>query len=500
MAPRHQARNQKESIWNGDYTSQLVEDWNDFVGHIPDSEKHKKESTAMLLQNTIDEAHRDGQAGDMLQESTTNTKAVADYASTIFPVLMRVFPNLIAHDLVSIQPLGGPVGAVFNLEYKHGSSKGQINEGDNMVQNFDPYYTSEEVWNEDLVEGNGTDFGGSGGQTLSTELQWTPVKPNQEDYDGAKVIIKELKQDGSVRQKAIDQGNGGFAFTPSGSNTSGSISYQSGGIQNFKFEKTPENGNRIVAHYYYDQEGNEQQPEMRLDVALHELRATSRKLKVMWSAEATDDLRAQHGIRGEAQLLIGMSNEIGLEIDREILQKIRRDAQTIKTWDRQGATAGMDEVSYLRTILTQLDDISAQIHNKSGRAPANWIVSNPRVSKLFRQLKSHGDFLPAAPTEERPSSYGDVTSDYGISKFGILGSRYRVYHDPLYPEDEVLMGLKGDSYLNAGFVYSPYVPLQMTQTFMDPDDQVNKKGLRTRDAMRTLREEYYGRLKIENFV
>jgi hypothetical protein len=455
----------------------------------------------MVMENTLQYLPRSMKESGMLREnSATTTGAIADYATTIFPVLMRVFPNLIAHDLVSIQPMSGPVGAVFIFEYKHATSKGEIQAGDNVIQTFNPYYTSEEVRLEKLAEANGNDFG-AGGAALSAELKFTPIFPANSSVDSPnrRVEVQEVDPDGNVLQRAVDDGAGNFQFTPSGGNTAGSINYQSGALQNFKFDSAPAQGNEVRVTYFYDMEGNDQQPEMSMDVQLFEIRVQNRKLKVVWSAEAADDLRAMHGIEGEAQLLSGMANQIGLEIDREVLAEIRAKAQTRDQWDRQGAAAGLDELNYLRTILTKIDDVSAQIHNKSGRNPANWLVVNPRVGALFSQFQSHGDFIPASPTDERPSSYGQLTSDYGIFKFGTLSNRYRVYQDPLFPTNEILMGFKGNSYLHSGYVYAPYIPLQLTPTFYDPDDQQYKKGLRTRYAKKMLRPEFYGRVTINNF-
>jgi hypothetical protein len=79
---------------------------------------------------------------------------------------------------------------------------------------------------------------------------------------------------------------------------------------------------------------------------------------------------------------------------------------------------------------------------------------------------------------------------------GSLANKWWGYQDPFFRFNQILMGLRGQSYLDAGFVFAPYVPLQMTPTFLDPEDQTYRKGMRTRYATKRLRDEWYGRVTI----
>lgn len=510
MSGLYEARNtdaQRNTIHNEDYTAQLMEHWADYVGLVPqrpgDANDSRRKTLAMVLENTdrkIPDTVR--KMRQMHESDATSTGAIDDYAQTIFPVLMRVFPNLIAHDLVSVQPMAGPVGAVFYFEYKQATTKGSTTKGDNLIEKFNPYYSSEFVNGELLQNGNGTDYGGAGA-VLNTTLKFTPVFAYRPDVSDPmfRVIIREVNAaTGATVQEARDLGNGSFEFIPAGGNTSGDIEYATGTVTNFKFENEPAANNRIEAYYRYNMEGNTQTPRVTLDIALQTIEAQTRRLNATWSAEAADDLRALHGIEGEAQLLIGLSNEIGLEIDREILADLQAGAESSDTWDRQGAGSGINELDYIRTLLTVLTTQANEIHTKTKRAPANWMVTSPRIAALFAQFQSNGDFLPAAPVEDRPASYGNVTSDFGVFRYGTLMNRFQVYQDPFFQENQILMGLKGRSYLDAGYVYSPYIPLQMTPTFLDPDDQQYKKGLRTRYAKKMLRGSFFGRVTVTNLT
>jgi len=46
-----------------------------------------------------------------------------EYGKWIFPIVRRVFPGLIANDIVSVQPMSLPSGAIFFHDFKYGSTK-----------------------------------------------------------------------------------------------------------------------------------------------------------------------------------------------------------------------------------------------------------------------------------------------------------------------------------------------------------------------------------------
>lgn len=83
------------SIRNDSYTGQLEEKWGEFLKGI--SHSYLRRSMAMLMENQfLDMRHQ-------IQEDTLSTNA-GSYTKYIFPVLRRVFPNLIANEIVSVQP------------------------------------------------------------------------------------------------------------------------------------------------------------------------------------------------------------------------------------------------------------------------------------------------------------------------------------------------------------------------------------------------------------
>jgi len=479
------------SIRDDSYTAQLATKWNKFLVGI--REDYTRKVMAMLFENQFGDMRR------LISEDTLSTNA-GEYTKYIFPVLRRVFPNLIANEVVSVQPMTAPVGAVFYFEYKHGRNKGETVAGTNLIQNFDELYSSEKIENERIgtIAGGPTWFAGSPGSAI---LQYQPVRPLDTDL-GYSVTVSEVTAAGVVIQSKVDDGAGGFT----GGGT-GAINYATGSITNFAFAAPPGVGRYVLATYWFDSEANRLVPDVYIDIEFEPIRAVTRKLKARWSSEASDDLRAFHGVDAETELVSGISQEISLELDRDILSQLFAASAGIATTFDFTVPAGITEIDHIRAVLTRMSNISYQIHKRTLRAPANWYATSPEVSAKLIQLQTHQDFRPpfvsnpenpVAPYDGTvvPPSYGPLTSHQGILRMGPLSNKWFGYQDPFFATNQILLGLRGQSYLDAGFVFAPYVPLQMTPTFLDPDDQTYRKGLRTRYATKLLRSEWYGRVTI----
>jgi hypothetical protein len=496
-----EARNQvmltegRRSIADKSYVGALVNKWRDLLEGLPDRTEHDRYvlgCTALLFENE----------SQWLQNLTeeTRTANVGSFTKFIFPVLRRVFPNLIANEIVSVQPMTAPVGAVFYLDYIYGTTKGQTNQGGVFPRDFDKDYSSEFINGEPLATGDGINFGGAGNALTST-FGFNPVRP-LDTSRGFSVVIKEISTaTGADVQVATDNGSGGFT----GATTSGVINYSNGAITNFKFTNPAAVGNQIKALYFYDGELNTKIPQINLDVKKSPVEAIPRRLKALWSAEAAEDLRAFHGLDAETEMVSAIAQEIALEIDREIITDLFQSATgTTATFDRV-PPAGIPELDHLRSIMTQMSTVSNLIHKKTLRAPANFIVTSPEVSALLSQLTTHGDFRPIyVSSGDSPYGPADMPrpltqhGQFGIYKVGTLQNKWLIYEDPFFARDQMLIGLKGASFLDAGYVWAPYVPLQVTPTFLDPNDFSFRKGLRTRYAKKLLRPEFYGQIRVLN--
>jgi Straboviridae major head protein len=488
----------RRTIADQSYVGALIQKWGDFLEGLADhteQDRYILGCTAMLMEN-------ESLWLQSLSEET-RTVNVGSFTKFIFPVLRRVFPNLIANEIVSVQPMTAPIGAVFFLDYIYGSSKGATTEGDVFPRDFDRDYSSEFVNGEPMVTGDGVNYGG-GGTPFNGNLAWTPVRP-LDTQRGFSVIIREVAAaDGSTVQEATGDGSGGFTFVPTGGSVGGAINHANGAISAFSFQNIPALGNQVKAYYYFDGELNTKVPEVKLDVKKAPVEAIPRRLKALWSSEAAEDLRAFHGLDAETEIVSIIAQEIALEIDREIIQDLfLASTGTTGTFDRI-PPGGISEIDHLRAILTQISTVSNLIHKKTLRAPANWIVTSPEISALLTQLTTHGDFKPIWSADMNPNSPTDLMrprtshGQFSIYKAGTLMNKWVVYEDPFFATNKMMIGLKGGSFLESGFVWAPYVPLQVTPTFLDPSDFSFRKGLRTRYAKKLLRPDFYGQLTVNN--
>jgi hypothetical protein len=470
--------NGSRTIADESYTRQLMSKWGKLLEGIND--KHVAATTAIMCENEAQHLRQ-------LNEET-RTGSVGSFTKYIFPILRRVFPNLIANEIMSVQPMTAPIGAVFFYEYVHSNSKGTIAANSNLIETFSEWYSAEYVVEEAVGTGNGTI------KSFSATLAWTPVRSLDANY-GWKVTVTDGVE------TFTDNGSGTLTGSAGGS---GTVNYTTGAVT-VTFNTAPTNAKSITANYYYNSENNSQVPEVELSLSMSEVRAQTRKLKAQWSAEAADDLRAFHGIDAEAELVAGIANEIALEIDREMIQMLISSAGTTVSYAYSPtATTFQGELDSIRSLLTTVGGVSAKIHRQSKRAPANFLVTTPAVVNLLEQLTTHGDYRPAfqgnnafGPLDpQTPPSYGPMTSNFGVMRVGTLMNKFAVYQDPFLDAGKstqrILVGLKGRNFMDAGAVYAPYIPLQVTPTFLDPDNFQFKKGMRTRYAKKVLRTEYYG--------
>lgn len=489
------------TISDRSYVQACINKWSGLLEGVPTRDEHERYVlgvTAMLMENEA--LHLRGPQAHAMQalEEDTRQGNTGPFTKYIFPILRRVFPNLIAHELVSVQPMTAPVGAVFFLDYIFGTTKGSTTKGDVFPRDFNRNYSSEFVDGEILATGDGAAFSGGGG-SLDVDLSFTPVRPLNVAR-GFSVTIRELDATNAVVQEIVDDGASGFT----GDVTAGNINYANGAMTGILFTAPPANGNRILAFYTYDGELNTKIPQVNLDVRQSPVVANPRRLKALWSSEAAEDLRAFHGLDAETELLSAVAQEISLEIDREIIQDLFLNSTSTTGTFNRAVPSGITEHDHLRSMLTVIATVANAIHQKTLRAPANFIVTSPAISALFAQLTTNADFKPAFSNDMNLNSPMDMPrtlgthGQFGIYRVGTIQNKWRLYEDPFFQNDQMLVGLKGSHFLEAGFVWAPYIPLQVSPTFLDPSDFSFRKGLRTRYAKKLLRPDYYGQIRVQN--
>ena len=215
-----------------------------------------------------------------------------------------------------------------------------------------------------------------------------------------------------------------------------------------------------------DFEATPEIPELDISVSSVPVVAQTRKLKAVWTPELAQDLNAYHALDAEVELTTILSEQIATEIDREILGDLLNGAWIKAGWSRKignyvnadGTSQSMTGSSFVgadggagaqafygtqqdwyQTLTEQILNVSNQIHKRNLRGGANFIVTSPEVSTIFEAMTSFRPSVAGAADE--------VTYSLGMENVGTLNNRFTVYKDPYFPANKLLMGYKGNSFL-----------------------------------------------------
>ena len=249
-------------------------------------------------------------------------------------------------------------------------------------------------------------------------------------------------------------------------------------------------------------------PELDFTLKSVAVTAKSRKLKARWTPELAQDLSAYQNLDAEVELTQALSEMIALEIDREILADllanatganfywsripgnfVRKDTGAVATKPGSAAITFTGTVrEWYETLVETVIDVSNNIHRKTLRGAANFLVTSPDVATIFEACVLYKPVLSMDPKE--------TMFTVGTEKVGTLNNRFTVYKDPYFPRNKILVGYKGGSFLETGYVYAPYVPLIVTPTIYAPEDFTPRKGVMTRYAKKLVRSDFYGTVTV----
>ena len=398
-------------------------------------------------------------------DEDTRIASIGSFEKYVFPIIRAVFPNLVATELVSVQPMQGPTSLVFYMDFKAGSKKGSVNLGDTLIssrtgQQASTNYSGELVDSEQLYTGGAGPFAGA-------NASYFPIRP-------LSVTLNAVLSAGSVAIVGTDDGNGNIV----GANiTTATINYSTGAMDvTFSGATT----GPITLSYNYASEGSLQVPQIDVSITSVPVTARPRKLRARWSVEAAAQLRAVHGADVETEVTTAMAEEIRFDIDREIISDLQTvaaapDNGTHDFWFYTVAPTGISFFEHKMTVLDTFIAHSNYIFSQTRRATGNWIVAGVNVCSIIESL----------PVFKAVSVTGS-----GVVYMGDLMGRWRIYKDPYMATDTFLVGHRGTSYMDTGYIYAPWIPLYTTPTVY-LDDFVGRKGLLTEYAKKIVNGLFY---------
>lgn len=512
------------------------------IGLLQGLEGNVKENCAQLFEN---------QLSHMINESTESYSS-GQFETVAFPVIRRVFAKLLANDIVSVQALNLPIGKLYFINPKaservqQGSnfantspdgaygnaattalsartqfesrslydafyateyaeegtslfdrSKGEITIATGVTTQTPFSYTAGDKQLTLLIAGFSTTFEGKlvgpAGVPMDTESFLASLKlysPNANLVAPAPFASESIVKGESIPFHVKVQKYGQAIVNKLGQlEVIVDLTYAgTDGYQAFSASTTP--AFNFSYRYYSDMEEDSRMAEVTFQLDQVTVSVETRKMRAQWTPELAQDVSAFHNIDAEAELTALLSEQMAAEIDREILRDLRRGAAWTSRWDyngirRQTQTYMGTQKDWNQTLVTKINQISAQIHKATLRGGASWIVVSPEVSAVFDDLE-YFHVSNASPEQDK--------YNMGIEKIGTLSGRYIVYRDPYSPANTVLIGHKGTSILETGYIYAPYVPMQLTPVMYNPFDFTPIRGIMTRYAKKMVLNRYYGRI------
>jgi len=532
-----------------------------------------KNNMARLLEN---------QAKELLREASTMAAGdVEGFSAVAFPIVRRVFGELIANELVSVQPMSLPSGLIFFLDFTSSTEKlgydqnaslfgggavaAQITGGIDLGSTFPglnaekgPYalnngYASPTGTVSVTISAVASGTYGAGvtestmgdGDTVTSDtfdklLRYDPDIASGTNCAIASVPVATLSAAGVNMDNLITLSSGGLSnevllrrltridpddntrvllvAIPAASETGRTPAQLTTALTAITVIDAAITDNFAASNAVGSVRGQSEWalentpniPEIDIKVDSVAITANTKKLKAKWSPELGQDLNAYHNLDAEVELTSILSEQIALEIDQEILNDLIQGAAKgagVRYWSRAAgkfvnrvtgvevgaSTAAPDFTGtvseWYETLLETINDVSAEIHRRTVRGGANFIVCSPEVANI---LEFTAGF--------RANVTVDANGTAGAVNVGSISKKLDVYVDPYFPRNVVLVGRRGNSFLESGYVYAPYVPLQVTPTIFGTEDFVPRKGVMTRYGKKMVRPDMYGLVICQDLV
>lgn len=431
--------------------------WKEIVEGIHCDEKRAR--TALILENY--RTYR-----SELDETST-TLSVGNFDKFAYPLLTIVSENLVAQDLVSVQPLEGPSGLIFYMNYTTGQQKGNTARGakvwDARTGHADRMNDSDSIVENEHV-------GTVAANALSASLSYSPIIPGTITLTDAASAVY------------TDNGNGGF-LTAAGAAVSGAtVNYNTGAVV---LAGTVGNG-ELEATYQYNAELNADAQQIDFELVSAPIYTKTRKLRGRWSMEAAKALEALHKVNAESSLSNAIANNLNWELDREIIEDVRRCASAgVVSWSATVPT----NISYTEHKLSFVDAVvngSNFIQRATNRVKANWMLLGIQPSSVVETL----------PMFDAASE--DKAEIEGVSELGKLG-RMKCFTDPHYRTNEALLGYKGKDFVRTGYVFAPWV-LLMSTPLITLDDFISRKGFASIYGKKIVNSKMYATIETSDFT
>lgn len=372
------------------------------------------------------------------------TSDVAQFTPILMPIVRRVFPKLIANDLLGVQPMSMPTGYVYALvnQYLGSDAKGIAHKFGE--QNWNPRGVIYEVSGV-TVQANGTnDLPAAGTAIAGANDKVLHAEMIQHTLDRAYILAQ--KEDG-VLAKGTVIGSGAIKVEAVYSNEA--------------------SFNRILREYsgaYSTEEGERLGDDMNqvgFSILRKSIEAQTRALKGKYTIEMYQDLKAQHGLQADDELMNLIQYEIQAEIDRDVIKFVNDNAKLLSdtTFGFSNPAAGTPvidgrwEIERYRAQVIRISKEATMIGIENKRGAGNILLVSPMVATMLQQV---GNYV-LSPLE------GKVDQPVAGGVAGMFDGRYKIIVDQYAAGDYCTVLYKGNDRRDGMGFFCPYVPLNFTK-------------------------------------
>jgi hypothetical protein len=534
-------------------TRGLQSKW-DKTGLLEGLEGVDKAHMSILLENQAQQL--------LNEATATGTSANSEqWAGVALPLVRRVFAEISAKEFVSVQPMNLPSGLIFYLDFKYGTTRGGL-PGQNGYNGQSLFGGNSTKLGSTDAAVNGLYGVGRYAYTenfTSSVLSFTTGSVSFSDVDLNSLYVatgsyrKLTVNVGDNTGNRIDL-NAVRSFALSGSSIDPTLQineltkvYNTGSLASPYYRiqfivtgsQAPTPGNATLTYTVQPTDSTRGDfedtnpfkgsaggssginqgtdiniPEVNLELKSEPIVAKTRKLKAVWTPELAQDLNAYHSIDAEAELTALLSEYVSMEIDLEIMDMLINAAPALTT-EAWSAVIGKDIIkgandanglptftvnndstnrtayvksTWFQTLGNKIQKVSNKIHQLTLRGGANFLVVGPDVATILESIPGY-----VVNTDGDSAKFA-----MGVSRVGSFASRFQVYKNPYMQENTILMGFRGNNFLETGAVYSPYIPLVQTPLVYDPVNFTPRRGVLTRYAKKVVRPEFYGKIYVSD--
>ena len=366
-----------------------------------------------------------------LYEGYTQPGAVGNFKRDAFNIVSLAIQNTILPEIVSVQPMSTAAQLLPILELRYGTTKGETNAGDLVLDSTgagktDANYDSVNVVNQAVTAGDATYL-----------AAFTPIDAGSVKIVAGSTVITDdgqgaLSDGGTVNyQTGLITPNAAF-----GANTTISYTYN----------------NAVVPNYLYpelDGHNQHQVGDVTLGINPVLIEAKEHKLRAVYALTAAYRINKEYGVNMPLEFEKQVANEMNKERERLVMNDIFANAAggNAVVWSST-PRPGVSDADHIESLPIAINLAASKIYERTGgNLTPNFIVAGSNVVAYLSKTKNF-------TANEAPKNGGSFLA-------GTLGT-LAVYQTPAIGANDFFLGGIGNDFWQAGYIVGDYMPITYT--------------------------------------